>query len=152
MHIFTLAGINCSIQVCTHCKGPYEYVPIAKALHKLDDGATGRLKRKFDVAYLIAKQNLAFSKMTPLCELEERHGVDLGEGYKKSKSCAVSTDYITKDLQRNLVASLSKVRYFSLQAMVELIVEISRMKSFSQYTLTLTVQTEGFMCATNFLL
>ena len=94
----------------------YEYAPIAKALHKLDDGATGRLKRKFDVAYLIAKQNLAFSKMTPLCELEERHGVDLGESYKNSKSCAVFTDYIAKDLQTNLVASLSKVRYFSLQA------------------------------------
>ena len=90
--------------------------------------------------------------MTPLCELEERHGVDLGEGYKNSKSCAVFSYYITKDLQRNLVASLSKVRYFILQAMVVLIVEILRMKSFSQYTLTLTVQTEGFMCAINFLL
>ena len=144
----------------------YEYAPIAKALHKHDDGATGRLKCKFDVAYLIAKQNLSFSKMTPLCELEERHGVDLGEGYKNSKSCAVFTDYIAKDLQRNLVASLSKVRYFENEAtrfnististtiglMVVLIVEILKMKSFLQYTLTLTVQTEGFMCATNFLL
>ena len=36
------------------------------------------MKREFDIAYLIAKHNLAFTKMGPLCELEERHGVDLG--------------------------------------------------------------------------
>ena len=53
-----------------------EYAPIAKALHNLDGDTALKVKRKFD----IAKQNLAFTKMGPLCELEERHGVDLGEG------------------------------------------------------------------------
>ncbi len=31
---------------------------------------------------MIAKEKLAFTKMKPICELEERHGVDLGVGYK----------------------------------------------------------------------
>ena len=53
----------------------YEYAPIARALHKLDNAATGRIKCKFDIIYLIAK---AFAKMRPLCELQERHDVDLG--------------------------------------------------------------------------
>ena len=61
----------------------YQYAPIANALHNLDDDAALKVKRKFDIAYLIAKHNLAFTKMGPLCKLEERHGVDLGQGYKK---------------------------------------------------------------------
>ena len=53
----------------------------AKALHNLGDAAL-KVKWEFDIAYLIAKHSLAFTKMGPLCELEERHGVDLGQGYK----------------------------------------------------------------------
>ena len=48
-----------------------EYVPTAKALYNLDADAELKLKRKFDIAYMIAKHNLAFIKMKPLCELEE---------------------------------------------------------------------------------
>ena len=48
-----------------------EYVPIAKALYNLDADTELKLKQKFDIAYMIAKHNLAFIKMKPLCELEE---------------------------------------------------------------------------------
>ena len=40
------------------------------------------MKRKFDIAYFIAKEGLPFTKMTPLCQLEERHDVNLGTRYK----------------------------------------------------------------------
>ena len=59
--------------------------PIAKALHRLDSAALATMKRKFDIAYFIAKEGLPFTKMAPLCELEERHDVNLGTGYKKIK-------------------------------------------------------------------
>ena len=52
-------------------------------------------KRKFDIAYMIAKENIAFSKMAALCELQERHGVDLGSGCKNEKACATFVDYIS---------------------------------------------------------
>ena len=53
----------------------------ANALHNLDGDAALKVKRKFDIAYQIAKHNLAFN-------LEERHGVDLGQGYKNDQACA----------------------------------------------------------------
>ena len=59
-----------------------EYTSIAKTLSLLDAAAEAMLRKKFDVAYFIGKENLAFAKMPALCELEERHGVDLGSGYK----------------------------------------------------------------------
>ena len=93
-----------------------EYAPIAKALYKLDTDAELKVKRKFDIAYLIAKENLAFSKMKPLCELEERHGVDLGQGYKNDQACATFVDYIAKEQQEILVRALTSAKFFSLQA------------------------------------
>ena len=48
-----------------------EYAPIAKALHTLDYDAEEKLKRKFDIAFFISKENVAFAKMGVMCELED---------------------------------------------------------------------------------
>ena len=76
-----------------------EYAPIAKALLKMDNSSQETLKRKFDVAFFIAKEKLAFTKMKPLCDLEERHGVTLGNGYKNNHACATFVKFIAKEQQ-----------------------------------------------------
>ena len=53
-----------------------------------------RLKRKFEIAYLICKEGLAFTKMSALCKLEEESGVDLGAGHKNNQACAAFVDQI----------------------------------------------------------
>lgn len=45
-----------------------EYVPIARALHGIDLASQLTVKRKFDVAFVIAKEHLPFTKMKSLCE------------------------------------------------------------------------------------
>ena len=62
-----------------------EYTPIAKALHTLDYDAEEKLKCKFDIAFFISKENVVFAKMGALCELEEKHEVDLGQGWWRDK-------------------------------------------------------------------
>ena len=52
----------------------------------------------------------------PLCQLEERHGIDLGKGYKNELVCATFIDYITQEQRQGLAASLSRARFFGLQA------------------------------------
>ena len=74
------------------------------------------MKRKFDIAYTIAWENLAFAKMKPLCELAERHGVDLGQGYKNDQSCAEFVKFIAHGQQKQLTTALSHSKFFSLQA------------------------------------
>ena len=54
--------------------------------------------------------------MKVLCELEERHGVDLGRGYKNDRSCATYVEFIACDLQEQLMTALSRSKFFSLQA------------------------------------
>ena len=88
----------------------FEYAPIVRALTNLpmDERSKARTKRKFEIAYTIAKEKLAFSKMKSLCELEELHGVDLGPGYKTITHVRhLSSIYIARDFQQQLVASLS---------------------------------------------
>ena len=93
-----------------------EYAPIAKALSTLDADTETKLKRKFEIVYLICKEGMAFTKMAPLCELEEKHGVDLGAGYKNNQACAIFVDYIARAQREGLAAVLAKTRFFSIQA------------------------------------
>ncbi len=45
-----------------------QYAPIAKALHSMDAASQLTVKRKFDIAFVFAKEHIAFTKMKPLCE------------------------------------------------------------------------------------
>ena len=67
---------------------------------------------KFNIAYLIAKHDLAFTKMKPLCELEERHGLNRGQGYKNDQACATFVDYIAKEQQELLVRAPTSAKLF----------------------------------------
>ena len=60
-----------------------EYAPIVAALLQpsMDEATCTQTKHKFDVAYMIAKENLPFTKMKAECELEEWHGAKLGQGF-----------------------------------------------------------------------
>ena len=60
----------------------------------MDETTQARMKRKFDIAYMIAKENMSFTKMKAVCTLEERHGADLGEGYKNDRGCSVFVEII----------------------------------------------------------
>ena len=87
-----------------------EYAPIAKAFTKanINEATKAKLKRKFDVAYIIAKENLSFAKMKSICELEERYGTDLGAGYKNDHSCAMFVKFITREQLESVVTSVYK--------------------------------------------
>ena len=81
----------------------------------MDSEAEAKIKKKFDLAYVMAKENIAFTKMKPLCQLEERHGVDLGETDKNDMTCSAFVDYIAKDLRENLSKTLQEAHFFSVQ-------------------------------------
>lgn len=49
-----------------------EYSQIAWSLHVMDNESKIRIKKKFNIAFMIVKENMAFTKMKPICELEKR--------------------------------------------------------------------------------
>jgi len=51
--------------------------------------------------------------MGPICSLEEKHGVNLGNGYKNDKACAFFADFIAQERREALLNAISKA---SIQA------------------------------------
>ena len=97
-------------------KNAVEYAPIAKALSTLDPDTASKLKRKFEIAYMLCKEGLAFTKMEAVCELEEKHGVNLGTGYKNNQACATFVEYTAQSQREGLAAVLAKAKFLSIQA------------------------------------
>ena len=91
-----------------HASDICEYSPIAKALSKMDACAEETIKKKFDVAYMLAKEGMAFHKMKPICQLLEREGVDLGGGYKNDLACSTFIDYIAREMRNALSQTLKR--------------------------------------------
>ena len=47
----------------------HDYSPIAWALSMMDAMSKERMKWKFNIPFMISKENMAFTKMKPICEL-----------------------------------------------------------------------------------
>ena len=73
---------------------PYLYFTVAHALlswisgwaftHVLMKSASSF---KFELAYFVATEQLAFAKYPNFCELEEQHGVSIGVAYRNEIAC-----------------------------------------------------------------
>eukprot|EP00731_Ephydatia_muelleri_P007957 Em0004g295a len=61
-------------------------------------------------------EGLAFRKKVPFCELEEKHGVDLGIGYKNRDACADFVKYIAQVQMDQLTTVLAKAKFLSIEA------------------------------------
>ena len=46
--------------------------------------------------------------MKPLCELEELDGVHLGPAYKNNHACDTFVEFIAREWQEQLIATLSR--------------------------------------------
>jgi len=92
-----------------------EYSPLARMFSRIEEDTARRLKMQFETAYMIAKEGLAFTKMKPLCYLQEKYGVDLGITYRNDQACASFVGYIAQDLKMQLYNALHEAKFFSIQ-------------------------------------
>ncbi len=90
------------------------YAPIAKALHELSEDARITLRVKFDIAHFIATQKLAFTNYPVLCQLEEKHGVNVGISYVNQNAGKTFCHFIDESRIEELVENLSNAKLFSL--------------------------------------
>ena len=96
----------------------------------MDDHARASLKRKFDVAYMIVKEKLTVTKMKPLCEVEERHGVDLGQGYKNDRACSAFIEFIAREQRKKLMAAILRSKFLAYKQMPVQTLEMQRKSYF----------------------
>ena len=79
-----------------------------------DQRTAEQVKKKFEVAYFVAKEEVAFKKYPAIVKLEELHGVDIGQSYRNDVNCAEFIDYISKDIQQTLSQKMISANFFSI--------------------------------------
>ena len=89
------------------------YAPIARSLLMLEESERGRLRRKFDLCYLMAKEGIAFEKYVPLYDFKARHAVDLGHAYKTAPSAKLFTSYIAEAQRKQFLEAVSETKFCS---------------------------------------
>ncbi len=114
------------VQSSWHCK----YALIARTLdqYSMDAASTTKIKRKFETTYVIAKEKLAFAKMKPICELEERHGANLASEYQNDNVCATFIEFIACEQHDILLQALEESLFSVYTQMPALMLAMKRLK------------------------
>ena len=73
-----------------------------------------KTKKKFETMYFVVKEELPITKFSKILELEERHGVELGNAYHNSMSGSIMIDFIGKWLSIDINKTLEQSEFFSI--------------------------------------
>ena len=72
------------------------YSKFARCLSTLDKQNKVKLRRKFEICYRMAKESILFTKYPALHQLENYHGIELGNIYCIADSAKIFTSNIVK--------------------------------------------------------
>jgi len=89
------------------------YAPIVQSFAAMETSTREKLEKRFDVCYMLAKEDMAFRKYPAICHLERKHGVELGESYQTKDSASAFTGYIALQQRNTFLSSFSKAHFFS---------------------------------------
>ena len=90
------------------------YAPIAHSLQStLDPVVKDKLKKKFDITYVLAKENLPFTKYPVIHKLLERYEVPLGFSYKTRESAQNFLHYIAESQQQEFQHTFSNSKFLA---------------------------------------
>ena len=92
----------------------YFYAPIAKALNTLPTDEKEQLQKKFYIAYFVAREKLSFRKYPWICELEAKHGANLGTTYHTETARRSFIHFAAEAWRQELLVNLRKTKFFSL--------------------------------------
>ena len=88
--------------------------PIVVALNTLGDEERARLQKKFDITYYLSKEKLPFRKYPGICELEARHGVNIGNAYTTEKASKGFAHFIAEASRMKVVTQLKNCKFLSI--------------------------------------
>ena len=92
----------------------YHFTPIGRALARSSQEQTTRVCKLFEVAYMLAKEEIPFAKYPAVLDLEKRHGVSLGTAYATEHKCRYFTVLIGEAMRDTVLDSLRKSRYLAV--------------------------------------
>ena len=87
---------------------------IPRALRQLNKEAASKLEKLFDIAYFVAKLEMPFTTFPQLCQLEEKHGIELGQTYTTDKACKNFILAISEEFNGELGEQVQRARFLSV--------------------------------------
>ena len=89
------------------------YAPIARSLLRTEDSEKEKMKRKFEISYVLAREGVAFLKYPAFHALAESQGVDIGSSYRSPECAKTFTHFIAESQRQSFLHSLSTTKFFS---------------------------------------
>ena len=92
----------------------FKTTPIGKAFSNANNEEFTRVSKLIDIAYLIAKEEMPFTKFAPIAEMEKRHGVPLGNTYLTDTKCREFVKLIGESMRDEVLEDLKNAQFFSI--------------------------------------
>ena len=92
--------------------------PILQGLQKggkaVEEKTKKEMEAKFNTAYLIAKEELPFTKFQPILSLQKKNGLDISTTYANDKSCNNFVAVIGEVMTEQLANEVNEKKYISV--------------------------------------
>ena len=88
--------------------------PAEKILSSLNKQQYDRMCNLFIICHGLAKHARPFTDIEWQCKMAERHGVDIGHGYRNQMSAKVFTHYIAQVVRRSLCSDLQQAPFWTV--------------------------------------
>ncbi len=92
----------------------YKSTPLGRAFASASATEMETVGRLMEIAYMVAIEELPFSKFQAIANLEIRHGVKLGTAYLNDKGCKTFTNCISETILEDLVGELNECPYLTI--------------------------------------
>ena len=90
------------------------YAPIARSLQHMEDSEKEKMKRKFEICYVLAREGVAFAKYPTFHALAESQGVDIGSSYRGADCAKIFMHFIAESQRQCFLHSLpTTTKFFS---------------------------------------
>ena len=92
----------------------YRQTAIGKCLVTAETEDRERVDKLVDICYMMAREEIAFSKFPSIAKLEIRHKVALGQTYLTELKCKEITELIGTVMETDFLSSVKKAQYMSV--------------------------------------
>lgn len=92
----------------------YTSTAIGRSMASGESEDRERVRKLMDIAYMMAKEEIAFTKFEAIAKLEIRHKVQLGHTYINELKCSEFTGIIGQVMETDFLAELKKSKYISV--------------------------------------
>ena len=96
------------------CAELYRQTAIGKSLVNTESEEREHVKKLVDIWYMMAREEIPFTKFPSIARLEIRHNVALGQTYLTELKCKELTELIGTVLETDFLSSVKKAQYMSV--------------------------------------